>query len=104
MLQMVQHGTKFTLAKLLSNFSLGDQPTVGEPVKDVNRRLVIGFSITWHTAINASVACNGHIDLCKPPFSFASAVFLFNACSNHNALLRISNLLCRLSFIEIKQQ
>jgi len=60
---------QLTLAEVALYLSFGDEPTVGEAVKNINRRLVVNFSIAWHTAINALVAGNGHINPRKPLLS-----------------------------------
>ncbi|MGO4440316.1 hypothetical protein [Rhizobium sp. RAF56] len=58
------------------NFSFGDQPSIGEAVKNVDGRLVIGAAVARHAAIDAANAGNRVVHTREAFLGLLSAVFL----------------------------
>ena len=70
---------QLALAELFSNCFFSDQSTVCESMKNVDWGLVVIFAVTWHSAVNAFITCNGFINVFKTLLSFLAVVLFFYA-------------------------
>jgi hypothetical protein len=69
---------QFALAKSLPDCLLGDQSAVREPVKHIDRGLMIKLPVIRHSAVDTPFASDGLIYTLETHLGFAPVVLLFH--------------------------
>jgi len=78
---------QLAFTKMLVDFSLRDKPSLSEPMKDVNWRLVIQLAVIGQAAVVAAVARYSHVDAREAAFSCGPTIGLF--CVRHRRTRRL---------------